>query len=235
MPIYALSDDLILFPPSDLAEKDGLLAVGGDLSSERLLLAYKSGIFPWYSDYDPILWWAPNPRFVLFPNKVKVSKSMRQVLRKKMFRVTFDQAFEDVITSCQLNPRKQQEGTWITVEMRDAYIRLHRLGWAHSVEVWDENDKLVGGLYGVAINSYYSGESMFTKVSNASKVGFIYLVRHLQKWGFQLIDCQIYTQHLKSLGAEEVQRSLFMEELNKSLEIPSQKTGKWTVEEEILR
>lgn len=208
MPIFFVDQELS-FPPVNLAE-DGVLAVGGDLSTERLLLAYKSGIFPWFSDEDPILWWAPNPRFVLFPNDIYISKSMKSVLRRDEFTVTFDQDFKSVIQNCQKIKRKDQDDTWITSDMLTAYYDLHKQGFAHSVEVW-KNNELVGGLYGVSLGKCFFGESMFATKSNASKVGFITLIQKLQKLKFEIIDCQVYTEHLESLGAIEISRDKFME------------------------
>lgn len=219
MPIFQLSDDL-LFPPIHLAEDDGLLAIGGDLSPNRLLLAYSQGIFPWFSEGDPILWWAPHPRFVLYPASLKVSKSMRQVMRRDTFRVSYDKAFREVIHACSRIPREGQDGTWITEEMLAAYCELHRLGHAHSVEVW-QGDQLVGGLYGISIGRCFFGESMFTHVSNASKAGFITLVRKLASLQFELIDCQMHSQHLESLGAQHISRELFQSTLSKSLQSDS--------------
>ena len=199
--------DTMEFPSVDTATDDGLLAFGGDLSTERLLLAYKSGIFPWYNEEEPILWWSPDPRFVLFPKKLKVSKSMKQILRKNDFTVTVDVAFESVIYQCAKTKRIGQPGTWITDPMREAYIKLHQLGYAKSVEVW-QKDTLVGGLYGIDVgNGVFCGESMFATVSNASKFGFITFV---QNSDYTLIDCQVYTQHLESLGAEDIPRSEFL-------------------------
>ena len=189
--------------------------MGGDLSPERLLLAYRMGIFPWFNDDDPILWWSPDPRFVLFPKELKVSKSMRPYFNKKKFRVTFDQQFEVVIRSCQEPRGGQGFGTWITEEMVEAYRTLHEMGYAHSVEVWQE-EELVGGLYGIGLGKCFYGESMFTKVSNASKFGFIALVRELNALGFWLIDCQQQTKHLRSLGAKAIPRSHFLEILKKN-------------------
>jgi leucyl/phenylalanyl-tRNA--protein transferase len=201
----------ITFPHVSQASQDGLLAVGGDLSVERLLLAYKQGIFPWYSEGEPILWWSPNPRFVLFPEKLKVSKSMKQLLRNNMFKVTVNKAFREVITECSLIKRRGQDDTWITNDMIEAYVKLHALGYAKSVEVWKEND-LVGGFYGVDLNNgVFCGESMFSKESNASKVAFITFI---QNTNYKLIDCQVYTKHLESLGAEEVSRANFLKFLN---------------------
>ncbi|MCB0853032.1 MAG: leucyl/phenylalanyl-tRNA--protein transferase [Bacteroidetes bacterium] len=214
MPIFALDQELI-FPPADLADPNGIIAVGGDLSPERLILAYESGIFPWFSERDPIIWWSPDPRCVLFPQNLKVSKSMRQVMRKDKFSITYDHAFRVVIAACRKAPRPGQNGTWITPDMLEAYDVLHRKGYAHSVEVW-ENEELVGGLYGVSLGKCFFGESMFARVSNASKVGFITLVRDLIEKGFELIDCQVYTEHLVSLGAEEISRRDFLKKLQKN-------------------
>ena len=227
MPIYRLNNSLV-FPPVDHAE-EGILAVGGDLSAERLLLAYKSGIFPWYSEEDPLIWWAPDPRFVLLPEEVKVSKSMKQLLRKKQFEVTFDTQFEKVIRACADQKRSGQEedGTWITAEMFTAYVSLYKSGYAHSVEVW-EGTQLVGGLYGVALGSVFFGESMFFKASNASKYGFITLVNYLRINGFTLIDCQIETDHLGSLGAINIPRTQFMQLLKRGLSDPTKK-GTWNL------
>ncbi len=222
----------MLFPPCELAEEDGLLAVGGDLSPERLLLAYQSGIFPWFSYPDPILWWAPDPRFVMLPSDIKISKSMKQVLRRNTFTITFDQDFAAVIKACQRQKRKRQIGTWITEEMRIAYEQLHEQGWAHSVEVWNQTGELVGGLYGIGIGNYYSGESMFAKESNASKAGYITLVKHLQAWGFLLIDCQIHTPHLESLGAYEIPRHDFMYQLQQALQ-HNREAQKWQFDSSI--
>lgn len=215
MPVFHLSDELV-FPPTEMAQKDGLLAVGGDLTQARLFLAYKSGIFPWYSEEHPILWWSPNPRFVLFPNDLKVSRSMRQVIRNKGFEVSVNKAFSTVISLCQKLPRKGQDGTWITPELKAAFEDFHKAGWAHSVEVW-QNNKLVGGLYGVGMGNVFFGESMFTRVSNASKVGFIWMVETLKQKGFQLIDCQVYTNHLESLGATNISRAQFEALLEKEV------------------
>lgn len=217
MPVYSLSAPP-LFPPVSHAEEDGLLAVGGDLSPERLLAAYARGIFPWYTEgKSPILWWSPDPRMVLFPEELRVSKSMQQLIRREAFRVTYDQAFTSVIEACGSVPRPGQDGTWLGSAMMGAYEELHRLGHAHSVEVWQEG-KLVGGLYGVAMGRTFCGESMFANVSNASKYGFITLVRDLVEAGFQLIDCQVHTEHLESLGAREIARNDFVHLLGKGLD-----------------
>ena len=197
----------IQFPNVNEANKDGLLAIGGDLSSERLLLAYKSGIFPWFENYEPILWWSPDPRFVLFPEKLKVSKSMKQVLRNSSYVVTINKAFKDVILQCSKTKREGQKGTWISKSMINAYTKLHELGYAKSVEVW-ENENLVAGFYGIDLGNIFCGESMFTKMSNASKIG---LITFIQNSNYKLIDCQVYTQHLESLGAEDIPRTKFLE------------------------
>ena len=201
----------IEFPHPDLAltEPDGLLAVGGDLSPQRIINAYMNGIFPWYSDGQPVLWWSPNPRAVLFPEKLHVSRSLQKVIRKGLYRTTLDQAFEQVIEHCAQTPRKDQDGTWITDEIAQAYIRLHQLGLAHSAECWLE-DKLVGGLYGIALGRVFFGESMFSHRSNASKVAFVHLLDELKKADYALIDCQVTTKHLLSLGAEEIPRNQFL-------------------------
>lgn len=199
-------DERLLFPNPELAEPDGLLAVGGDLSANRLLLAYSHGIFPWYSDDEPILWYSPHQRFVLHPDQLKISKSMRQVLRSDKFSVTFDTCFDQVIQNCSVAFRKDQDGTWITNDMITAYVNLHQLGYAHSVEVW-ENNELAGGLYGIQVGRVFCGESMFSKVSNASKTALIALC---QTGNYNLIDCQVHTPHLESLGAEMISRAEYV-------------------------
>ncbi|HVW95616.1 MAG TPA: leucyl/phenylalanyl-tRNA--protein transferase [Mucilaginibacter sp.] len=200
-------DERLLFPDPALAEEDGLLAVGGDLSIGRLLLAYSHGIFPWYSEGEPVLWFSPHERFVLFPEELKVSKSMRQVLRSGKFTITTDSAFEQVIAACSAMKRPGQDGTWITEDMKNAYCSLHRSGHAHSVEIW-ENGELAGGLYGVAIGKVFCGESMFSRKSNASKMALIHLCQSGQ---FTLIDCQVYTPHLESMGAHMISRAAYLE------------------------
>ncbi len=190
-----------------LREPDGLLAVGGCLSQARLLNAYRHGIFPWYNPGEPILWWSPNPRLVLFPDKLLISHSLHKTLRKNIFSVTFDRAFNDVIAACA-NPRKEADGTWITDEIKVAYNQLHQAGFARSVEVW-LGDELVGGLYGIAIGQVFFGESMFHTRTDASKVAFAVLVNRLNSWGYRLIDCQVHSNHLQSLGAEEISRDDF--------------------------
>ena len=224
MPIFGLSEELV-FPDVELATDDGILAVGGDLSPERLMLAYKRGIFPWFSEENPIIWWAPDPRFILHPQKFKISKSLKSILNKKEFEVTYDQAFDKVIERCKSVKRKDQDDTWITEEMREAYSALHQLGFAHSVEVW-KNEELVGGLYGISLGKCFFGESMFADVSNASKVGFAHLVQDLLKEEFVMIDCQVYTEHLERSGAELVDRKKFMHLLRTSLVAETLK-GNW--------
>lgn len=215
------------FPPVEQAERepDGLLAVGGDLSPQRLLNAYRHGIFPWYSDDQPLLWWSPDPRTVLIPERIKISRSLKKSLRNRPFRVTFDQAFGEVIDACAA-PRKEADGTWITDEMKDAYSHLNHLGYAHSVEVWHQ-DKLVGGLYGIAIGQVFFGESMFSRVSDGSKIALVYLAMQLMEWRFKMIDCQLHSTHLISLGAEEISRHLFCQRLKKWCSLPGKK-GTWS-------
>jgi leucyl/phenylalanyl-tRNA--protein transferase len=211
MPIFRLDKNNITFPSAHLADESGIIAVGGDLSPERVVAAYTKGIFPWFNPEEEILWWSPNPRFVLFPEKLYISKSMKQVLNRKQFDVTFDTHFEEVIRECKQTPRKNQEGggSWISDEMIASYTELHRRGIAHSVEVW-KNGILVGGLYGIMFGKIFCGESMFTKVSNASKVGFITFVQNLAYFKFELVDCQVHTSHLESLGAEMIPRFNFL-------------------------
>ncbi|MBC7847876.1 MAG: leucyl/phenylalanyl-tRNA--protein transferase [Flavobacterium sp.] len=207
--MYVLSQELF-FPPVSNSNLDGILAIGGDLYPERLLLAYKSGIFPWFEDDEPIIWWSPNPRMVLFLDELVVSKSMRNILNRNIFTVTFNQNFRDVISNCQKIKRDGQNGTWITNDMIEAYCKLNEMGIAKSVEVW-QNDELVGGLYGVDLGHIFCGESMFSKVSNASKIAFIALVNQLKEKNYKLLDCQVYNDHLESLGCREIDRTDFME------------------------
>lgn len=210
--MYHLSE-VLFFPPVSEANYEGVLAIGGDLSTERLKLAYRSGIFPWFNEGEPIVWWSPNPRMVLFLDELIVSKSMRNILNRNNFKVTFNQNFRDVISNCQKIKRDGQNGTWISNKMIDAYCKLHEMGFAKSVEVW-ENDELVGGLYGVDLGYVFCGESMFSKVSNASKVAFIALVNKLKTENYKLLDCQVYNPHLESLGCREIEREFFMQILN---------------------
>lgn len=206
--MYFLSRELF-FPSVNQASPEGIVAIGGDLSSERLLLAYRSGIFPWFEDDEPILWWSPPERMVLFFEDLKISKSMRNIINRNTFKITFNTAFREVITNCRNIKRDGQPGTWITDEMVEAYCRLHELGNAKSVEVW-QDDILVGGLYGVDLGHIFCGESMFSKVSNASKIAFIALAKHLEKENYKLLDCQVHNDHLESLGATEILREDFL-------------------------
>ncbi len=214
MPLHILTEKL-WFPPAEDAMSDGLLAMGGDLNTDRLLLAYKSGIFPWY-DNDLPLWWHPDPRFVLFPNELIVSKSMKQLIKQKAFQFTTNTAFEAVINNCKTISRKDQDGTWINEDVKKAYCALHKMGVAHSAEVWI-NGKLVGGLYGIRLGKIFFGESMFSNQSNASKYAFIQYVEILKKEGVVMIDCQVYTSHLESLGAIMIARNEFMEILKSNI------------------
>ena len=211
-----LLSEKIYFPPVESADETGLLAMGGDLSSERLLLAYRSGIFPWFNEEDPICWWSPDPRFVLFPAEIKISKSMQQVFKRKQFQFKTNTAFEQVISNCQQVYREGQDGTWITGEMKAAYTGLHQRGIAHSAEAW-LNGELVGGLYGICLGNVFFGESMFSHVSNASKFAFISYVQQLQKENVQLIDCQLHTPHLESLGAVMISRKNFIDMLRQHI------------------
>lgn len=212
MPCYQLDDEL-WFPPVDAAEDFGLLAVGGDLSPERLLLAYSLGIFPWYNPGEPILWWSPDPRCVLFPSQLHISRSMRKFMRKQLYRITINENFPGVIYWCRrMRKNLDGSGTWITPEMEKAFLRLHELGFAHSVECW-EGDELVGGIYGVCIGYCFYGESMFSRRSNASKLVLIHLVQKLEEKGFELLDCQQTTEHLLSMGATDISRVQFQQHL----------------------
>ena len=211
-----LLNDNLIFPSVEMATSEGIVAMGGDLGIERLLLAYRSGIFPWYNEDEPIVWWSPDPRFVLFPEKLRVTKSMQSVLNNGTFRFTIDRAFNKVLQNCKSITRKDQEGTWITPEVQKAYTELHELGYAHSAESW-MNGELVGGLYGIKLGNVFFGESMFSTISNASKFAFINYVRQLQKENIALIDCQVYTAHLESLGAKMIKREIFMDLLRTNL------------------
>lgn len=228
MPVYLLSDDLV-FPSPHLAEKEGLLAVGGDLSLKRLLLAYCMGIFPWYSEGEPILWWSPDPRLVLYPKHIHVAKRLKRVIKQKPFEITMDKSFERVITACRQMPRKNQQGTWIGDDMKTAYCRLHEAGYAHSVEAWQDGE-LAGGLYGVSLGRCFFGESMFSKRPNASKVAFVKLAAYLEKKAFDLIDCQITTDHLIHFGAVNIPRNDFLVQLESSLKNTS-RIGKWSFDD----
>ena len=215
------------FPDLDEADESGLLAIGGDLSIERLKLAYSKGIFPWYEDGMPILWWSPDPRMELFPEKMIISHSLRQSIKKQQFTVTIDHAFEKVIRNCAKTTRKGEDGTWITTEMQNAYIRLHEAGYAHSAEAWLDGE-LVGGLYGVALGKAFFGESMFHHVTNASKVALFELVEKLSSWNFEIIDAQVYTNHLESLGGEMIPRGEYIHILEKAL-LKEDVIGSWKV------
>lgn len=225
MPVYRLGAEPI-FPPVDHAE-DGLLAVGGDLSPPRLLQAYSEGIFPWYSEGEPILWHSPDPRFVLATETFRVPKRVARVVRSGRFRVTLDEAFEEVIRACQEAPRPGQPGTWITDEMREAYVELSRLGFAHSAECW-LGDELAGGLYGVSIGGTFSGESMFSRVDDASRVALVTLVEQLARWNIALIDCQVETPHLARFGARNIPRETFIEQLRSAIREPTRR-GRWVL------
>ncbi|HOW30905.1 MAG TPA: leucyl/phenylalanyl-tRNA--protein transferase [Bacteroidales bacterium] len=223
---FRLFQKTLSFPDPEEADDSGLLAVGGDLSVERLKLAYSKGIFPWYEEGMPVLWWSPDPRMVLFPDKMIVSHSLRQTLKKDLFTITYDTCFEEVVEQCSSTPRAVQEGTWITGDMKNAYNKLHKAGYAHSAETW-HNGQLVGGLYGVALGRAFFGESMFHRMTNASKVALYFLLQKLRSMSFEIIDAQVYTNHLESLGGELLPRTVFLELLQKALEKPSL-TGRWT-------
>ncbi len=223
MPVYRL-DERLRFPPVEHAQ-EGLLAVGGDLSPRRLLLAYSQGIFPWYEEGQPILWHAPDPRMLLLPEDLRVSRSLRRTLRRRPFRVTCDTAFEQVVEGCASAPRPGQQGTWIPAEMKHRYTMLHRMGVAHSVEAWSGED-LAGGLYGVSLGAVFFGESMFSRRPNASKVAFVHLVSQLRAWSFELIDCQVYTEYLARFGAIEWPRARFSAVLEATLTLPT-RPGPW--------
>jgi len=225
MHVYLLSDEIV-FPSPQLAPKEGLLAVGGDLSRERLLLAYRMGIFPWFGEDEPILWWCPDPRLVLYPENLNISKSLKKVIKQGRFTVTMDQAFEQVIRACADIRVQNDEPTWIVDAIIEAYGDLHTSGVAHSVEAWVDGN-LAGGLYGVALGKCFFGESMFTRVTNASKVAFVHLVDFLTAFAFKLIDCQVPTAHMVRFGARTIPRGLFLEQLNKALQAPTLE-GAWS-------
>jgi len=228
MPVFVLQRGLS-FPPVHLAERSGLLAVGGDLSAERLLLAYRKGIFPWYCEDEPLLWWSPDPRLVLYPQELLVSRSLAKILRQKRFAVTMDRDFEAVINQCARTRTRRGEGTWIDAAMIRAYTALHEAGYAHSVEAWQDGE-LAGGLYGVALGGCFFGESKFTRVSNASKVAFVRLVNWLGERRFSLVDCQVTTRHLQRFGAREIPRKRFIKQLGGALQQPTLRGG-WQLED----
>jgi leucyl/phenylalanyl-tRNA--protein transferase len=222
VPVYRLTDQYVFPDPND-ADESGLLAVGGDLHPKRLLLAYAQGIFPWpHGDEWPMLWFSPEPRMVLLPSDLHVSRSLRKTCNKGLYDIRFDSAFEQVIRACSATYRPNQDGTWVTPEMVEAYCRLHELGFAHSIEAWADGE-LTGGLYGISLGGAFFGESMFAHRSDASKVAFVYLVRQLQAWAFQLIDCQVYTEHLESFGAQEWPRSGFLRALDRARQMPTRR------------
>jgi len=231
MPVFALTQE-IFFPSPELASPEGLLAVGGDLQPERLLLAYASGIFPWPVEGMPLLWHSPDPRMVLTTGTAKISRSLRKTLRQGIFRVTLDQSFDEVITACASIHRPRQGGTWIIEEMLEAYKNLHVLGFAHSIEAWRGSD-LVGGLYGVSLGTVFYGESMFARETDASKVAFATLLRQLEVWGIHLIDCQVYTPHLASFGATEWPRRRFLAELRGCIRQPT-RSGPWEFDKDLV-
>jgi leucyl/phenylalanyl-tRNA--protein transferase len=229
VPIFRLPRDAAVFPDPRHAEPDGLLAVGGDLSPRRLLAAYREGIFPWFGEESPILWWSPDPRLVLVPEELHVPRSLQRTLRRGVYRVTADTAFAEVIRACSTKDRPGQEGTWITPDMIEAYEELHQLGYAHSFEAW-EDDELAGGLYGVSLGQAFFGESMFSERPDASKVAFVTSVRWLADRGIRLIDCQVRTEHLLRFGAREIPREAFLAQLRRALEGPAMR-GKWHIED----
>ena len=222
---YLDVESFFQFPPVETSTPEGIVAVGGNLSPGMLLSAYSQGLFPWYSEEDPILWWSPDPRCVILPNEIHISKSMKKLLKKNRFSVSLDTCFSEVISACKEIPRKNQDGTWITDEMRDAYLELHRLGFAHSLEVWRERS-IAGGIYGVSLGRTFFGESMFSRISNASKLALIQLMEFLSKMEFDLFDCQVNSPHLETFGAKQIGREEFISRLNKSLETKTLR-GSW--------
>lgn len=224
LPIFRIPEQH-LFPDPELAEPSGLLGVGGDLHPDRVELAYRMGIFPWYSRGEPILWWSPDPRMVMHPSDLRVGRSLKKRVRRADYTITLDRAFDQVITACGDKPRPGQSGTWITPQMKTAYIALHERGIAHSAEAWRDGE-LVGGLYGVSIGRMFAGESMFAHASDASKVAYVHLVRQLERWGYTLIDCQVHTDHLARFGAGEIPRRDYLHALRAALEHPTRR-GPW--------
>jgi len=227
MPVFRIPEEHI-FPHPSLAEPDGLLGVGGDLHPARLLLAYANGIFPWYNAGQPILWFSPDPRYVLQPSSLHVGRSLKKRIRRGDYEIRLDTAFEQVIRACRESARPGQRGTWITDDMEQAYITLHQMGYAHSAEAWKDGE-LVGGLYGVGLGSMFSGESMFARASDASKVAFVWLTRQLQAWGTELIDCQVRTDHLERFGATDMPRQAYLDSLRTLINSPS-RPGPWTLD-----
>ena len=232
MPVFSLPSEHV-FPDSALAREDGLLAVGGDLEPRRLLLAYAQGIFPWYSQGQPVLWHSPDPRFVLPIEELRVGRSLRKRIKQRPYSLTLDREFERVMQACSRVPRQGQSGTWITPEMLRGYTGLHKAGFAHSVEVWDASGDLVGGLYGVSLGRVYFGESMFALAPDASKIGFVGLLSQLAQWGFELVDSQVYTDHLSRFGAREIPRQRYLELLDGYLQAPNNR-GEWSFDAELL-
>lgn len=231
MPVFRLGKALA-FPKPELAHESGLLAVGGDLRPERILLAYGEGIFPWYSEGQPIMWHSPDPRTVLLASKLRTNQSLRQALKRRPYRLTLDTRFRDVMQACSETPRPGQDGTWITDEMLDAYCKLHDLGLAHSVEAWD-GDALVGGLYGISLGAVFFGESMFAHAPDASKIAFTKFARQLTRWHIDLIDCQVHTNHLDRFGAQEWPRAVYISELHKALALQPTRQGRWTLDPDL--
>lgn len=231
MAFYELPQNKLIFPHPSLAEPDGLLAIGGDLSIKRLLLAYSHGIFPWFSKGNPILWWSPDPRLLLFPGEFKASGSLKRTLRQGIFQVTIDRAFDQVVEACAVVRRKDQEGTWITADMIQAYRRMHRKGYAHSVEAWHD-EKLAGGLYGVSIGRVFFGESMFHYKSDASKVAFYHLIKKLEAADFRFVDAQVYTSHLHKMGAREIPREKYLELLEEAIHANPPGSDFWQINDQ---
>ncbi len=229
MPVYALNEELV-FPHPSLATEEGLLAVGGDLSPQRMVLAYANGIFPWYSEGRPLMWWCPRPRLVLEPRALRVGRSLRKTIKRRRYRVTLDQAFSQVMAACATVPRPDQDGTWITKDLTEAFIELHRRGLAHSVEAW-EDDELVGGLYGLSLGRVFFGESMFARRPDASKVAFVRLVQQLAAWDFDMIDCQVVTDHLVRFGAKELDLDAFLLRLEREVAAET-RYGPWALEQD---
>jgi len=232
MPIYQLPPDP-MFPDPARASPTGLLAIGGDLSAERLIAAYRAGIFPWYSRGQPLLWWSPDPRMIVPLDALHVSRSLRTVARKKPYRITVDQAFTQVVERCASAPRPGQRGTWITSEMQASYNELHRLGHAHSVEAWDDGGELIGGLYGVCVGRMFAGESMFARRPDASKLAFVHLALQLRRWGFPAVDCQMHTAHLARFGGREIPRAAFLDLLAQVVDLPSPRAP-WDLDTDLL-